>query len=59
MTVVKPAGAEPLEKPVAAFEVDAEAPTHGGMAQGGGEDRLADPDGAHDHSVVPGFDEAQ
>ena len=59
MAVVEPAGPEPFEEPVAAFEVDAEAAADGGVAEGGGEEGLADPDGAHDHGVVAGLDEAQ
>ena len=31
MAVVEPAGAEPFEEPVAAFEVDAEPAAHGGV----------------------------
>ena len=50
---------ESFEEPVAAFEVDAEAAAHGGVAEGGGEERLADTDGSHDHGVVAGLDEAQ
>ena len=59
VTVVEPGGAEPFEEPVAAFEVDAEAATHSGVAEGGGDEGLADPDGPHDDGVVAGVDEAQ
>ena len=59
VAVVEPAGAESFEEPVAAFEVDAVAAADGGVAEGGGEERLADPDGAHDHGVVAAVDEPQ
>jgi hypothetical protein len=48
-----------LEEPVAAFEVHGDAPSHGGMTEGGREKGLADPDGSHDERVVAGLDEAQ
>lgn len=59
MAVVEPAGPEPLEEPVAAFEVNAVAATHRRVAEGGGQERLADPDGSHDHGVVAAVDEPQ
>ena len=59
MTVVESGGAEPFEEPVAAFGVDAEPAAHGGVPEGGGEERLADSDRSHDHRVVAGLDETQ
>ena len=59
VAVVEPAGPEPFEEPVAAFEVHAVAAADGGVAEGGGEERLADTDGSHDHGVVAGVDEPQ
>ena len=59
VAVVEPAGPEPFEEPVAAFEVDAVAAADGGVAEGGGEERLADADGSHDHGVVAAVDEPQ
>ena len=44
---------------VGAFEVHAVAAADGGVAEGGGEEGLADPDGAEDQRVVAGVDEAQ
>ena len=46
-------------EPVSAFEVDAVAAAHGDVSEGGGEERLADPDGSHDQHVVGGVDEAE
>ena len=48
-----------LSEPVTAFEVHGEAAAHGGVTEGGGQEGLADTDGAHDHGVVAGLDEAQ
>src|SRR5690606_572130 len=59
VAVVEPAGPEALEETVAAFEVDADPAADGGVAEGGGEEGLADADGAHDDGVVAGVDEAQ
>ena len=59
VAVVEPAGAESFEEPVAAFEVDAVAAADGGVAEGGGEEGLADTDGSHDHGVVAAVDEPQ
>jgi hypothetical protein len=56
---VEPAGPEPFEHAVAAFEVDAVASANGGVTEGGSEERLADSDGPHDDGVVTGLDEAQ
>ena len=59
MAVVEPGRAESFQEPVAAFEVDAEPAPDRGVAEGGGEEGLADPDGSHDDGVVAGVDEAQ
>ena len=43
----------------AAFEVHGVAAADGGVAEGGGQEGLADADGAQDQGVVAGVDEAQ
>ena len=59
MAVVEPGGAQPLDESVAAFEVHGESAADGGVTERRGEEGLADADGAHDHGVVAGLDEAQ
>ena len=46
-----------LRSPVAAFEVDGEAASDGGVAEGAGEEGLAYPDRAHDDGVVATLDQ--
>jgi len=45
VAVVEPAGAEPFEHPVAAFEVDAEPAPHGSVAEGVAKKVLPTPTG--------------
>jgi len=57
VTVVESRRAEPFEHPVAAFEVHAVTTADRGVAERGGEERLADSDWSHDHRVVAAVDE--
>ena len=50
---------ESFQQDVGSFEVDGVAAANGGVAEGGGQERLADSDGSHDEGVVAGVDEAQ
>ena len=59
VAVVEPARSESFQQAVAAFEVDADATADRGVAEGGGQEGLADADGSHDDGVVAGVDEAQ
>ena len=59
MAVVEAGRPEPFEQHVGAVEGDAVAAAHGGVAEGGGHEGLADADGAEDQGVVAGVDEAQ
>ena len=59
VAVVESGGPELFEQDVGAVEGDAVAAAHRGVAEGGGHERLADPDGAEDQGVVAGVDETQ
>lgn len=52
MVVVQPGWREAFEA-VAAFEVHADAPPDGGMAEDAGEEGLADPDRSHVTALWP------
>ena len=58
-TVVEPGGAEALEELVGPFEPDRVPAADGGVAEGGGDERLADADRAEDQGVVGVVDEAE
>jgi hypothetical protein len=50
--VIQTRGAQPLEHLVGAFDMNASLAADRGMTQRVGQERLADPDRAHDQNVV-------
>lgn len=59
VAVVEPGRFESFEEVVSSFEVHAVAAADRGVAERGGQERFADPDGAEEQHVVAGVDEAQ